>query len=609
MHRRIAFPSVAAAILILLSTALLALAGRTNSHAKHALPAGEAATQSVIAFVDVNVVPMDKEGVLAHQTVIVRNGKIEVIAPARSAKIPQGATVVEGKGTEYLMPGLADMHVHAEEPDDFLLYVANGVTTILHMGGGSQNLTNLVKNVRKEIEAGKITGPRIFAAFFMDGPENGDPQVAYTEKDARDGVRAAKADRYEFIKVYNSLSSEAFYEIIDEAKRQGLAVVGHGVRAPGLEASLRSGQIMVAHAEEYLYTIFHDKEDRKLIPAAVRLTKETGAYVTPNLSAYNVIAAQWGKPQVAKAFLEQPEARYLRPDLREEWENSSYVHRKGTLGSKPQFLADLTRAFSDGGVPLLLGTDSPTIPGMFPGFSAHEDLDRLVEAGLTPYQALSAGTRTAGEFIHRTVPGAEEVGTVTAGKRADLILLAANPLDNVKNARHPLGVMLKGRWFPQSELQKMLDAMVAKFAAEKAARAVFEQSLKDVGVSRTIEKYKEEQRTDPKWHRLDESYLNNLAYIYLKVKKQNADAIQLFQLNAWLYPESANAYDSLAEAYMDDAQEDLAIQNYEKSVAMNPRNRNAAAMMKKLGKEGASVRPKHAREDAETAEEAKEMPG
>ncbi|HKW75086.1 MAG TPA: hypothetical protein VJN64_06135 [Terriglobales bacterium] len=103
--------------------------------------------------------------------------------------------------------------------------------------------------------------------------------------------------------------------------------------------------------------------------------------------------------------------------------------------------------------------------------------------------------------------------------------------------------------------------------------------------------------------------MNNLAYVYLKVKKQNADAIQLFQLNAWLYPESANAYDSLAEAYMDDAQKDLAIQNYEKSVAMNPRNRNAAAMMKKLGKEGASVRPKHAREDAETAEEAKEMPG
>lgn len=83
--------------------------------------------------------------------------------------------------------------------------------------------------------------------------------------------------------------------------------------------------------------------------------------------------------------------------------------------------------------------------------------------------------------------------------------------------------------------------------------------------------------------------MNNLAYIYLKVKKQNAEAIQLFQLNAWLYPESANTYDSLAEAYMDDGQKDLAIQNYEKSVAMNPRNRNAAAMLKKLGKDGAAT--------------------
>lgn len=494
MLKKIAFHDIVAAMLILLLAAPLVPDSRANSDGKPASPGSAPPERSVIAFVDVNVVPMDREGVLAHQTVIVRNGKIDLIAPARGAKIPQGATVVQGKGTQYLMPGLADMHVHAEEPDDFLLYIANGVTAVLHMGGGSQNLTNLVKNVRKEIEAGKIVGPRIFASFFMDGPENGDPQVIYTEKDARDGVRTAKADGYEFIKVYNSLSTEAFQEIIGEARRQGLAVVGHGVRAPGLEVSLGAGQIMVAHAEEYLYTFFHDKEDRTLIPGAVRLTKETGAYVTPNLSAYDVIAAQWGQPAVAKRFLERPEARYLRPDLRADWENSSYMTRKGTLGTKPQFLADLTRAFSDGGVPLLLGTDSPSIPGMFPGFSAHEDLDRLVEAGLTPYEALSAGTRTAGEFIRRTVPGAEEFGTVTVGRRADLILLAANPLDNVKNASHPLGVMLKGVWFPQGELQKMLDAMVARFAAEKAARAVFEQSLSQIGVSPAIEKYKEQRK-------------------------------------------------------------------------------------------------------------------
>lgn len=589
MQRRIALHGIVAAVLILFLTAPLVPDCSANSDRKPASRASTGTDRSVTAFVDVNVVPMDKEGVLAHQTVIVRDGKIDLIAPARGAKIPQGATVVEGKGTQYLMPGLADMHVHAEEPDDFLLYVANGVTTVLHMGGGSQNLTNLVKNVRKEIEAGKIVGPRIFASFFMDGPENGDQQVIYTEKDARDGVRTAKADGYEFIKVYNSLSTETFQEIIDEARRQGLAVVGHGVRAPGLEVSLRAGQIMVAHAEEYLYTFFHDKEDRTLIPAAVRLTKETGGYVTPNLSAYDVIAAQWGKPPVARGFLDRPEARYLRPDLRTDWENSPYVTRKGTLGTKPQFLAELTRAFSDGGVPLLLGTDSPSIPGMFPGFSANEDLSRLVEAGLTPYQALSAGTRTAGEFIHRAVPGAEEFGTVTAGKRADLILLTANPLDNVKNARHPIGVMLKGAWFPQSELQKMLDSMVFRFAAENAARAAFEKSLSQIGVSPAIEKYKEQRKADPKWHRLGESYMNNLAYIYLKARKQNADAIQLFQLNAWLYPESANAYDSLAEGYMDNGQKDLAIQNYEKSVAMNPRNRNAAAMLKKLGKDSAAT--------------------
>src|SRR5215472_17333143 len=381
---------LSALLLTLLCSAVApgdALSSPTRHSLSRSLPTDPTA---VVAFVDVNVASMDRDSIDTHRTVIVRNGTIAVIGPTRDTRIPRGADIIQGKGTLYLMPGLADMHVHAEELDDFFLYVANGVTTVLNMGGGSQNLTNLVTRVRKEIEAGKIVGPRVFASFFMDGPENGDPQVIYTERDAREGVKAAEADGYEFIKVYNSLSREAFDEIIDEAHRQGLAVVGHGVRAPGLEASLRAGQVMVAHAEEYLYTIFNNKEDRSLIPLVVRVTKETGAYVTPNLSAYDVIAAQWGKPEVAKAFLELPEARFLRPDLRTEWGNSRYVTRKGSLGSKPQFLADLTRAFSDGGVPLLLGTDSPSIPGMFPGFSTHEDLERLVEAGLTPYQALSA---------------------------------------------------------------------------------------------------------------------------------------------------------------------------------------------------------------------------
>lgn len=583
MHKRITNPRAFAAFLIIVCSSAVGASHTLGGLRRSTLPLyAPARFSAAVAFVDVNVVPMDKEGVDADRTVIVQNGKIAVIGPAGSTKIPRGATIIEGKGSQYLMPGLADMHVHAEELDDFLLYVANGVTTVLNMGGGSQNLSNLVRNVRKRIEAGETVGPHIFAAFFMDGPENGDPQVIYTEKDVREGVRTAKEDGYEFIKVYNSLSPETFNEIIHEAHHQGLAVVGHGVRAPGLEASLRAGQIMVAHAEEYLYTIFNNKEDRTLIPMAVRVTKETGAYVTPNLSAYDVIAAQWGKPDVAKAFLELPEARYLRPDLRAEWKNSRYVTRKGTLGSKPQFLADLTRAFSDGGVPLLVGTDSPAIPGMFPGSSTHEDLDRLVEAGLTPYQALRAATRTPGEFIHRTVSDAEDFGTIAVGKRADLVLLAANPLDSVTNARHPLGVMLKGTWFPESKLRSMLDNMVATFAAENAARATFDKDVRELGVAQAIERYKQTRKADAKWHRLGETYVNELGYVFLKVRKQNADAIPLFQLNAWLYPESANAYDSLAEAYMNDGQKDLAIQDYEKSLAMNPRNRNAIAMLKTL---------------------------
>jgi imidazolonepropionase-like amidohydrolase len=159
------------------------------------------------------------------------------------------------------------------------------------------------------------------------------------------------------------------------------------------------------------------------------------------------------------SFLAHPEARLLDESRRQSWNSAPYLNRKGSLDDRLDILYRLTRALSDSGVPLLLGTDSPQIPGMFAGSSIHEDLAHMVIAGLTPFQALSAGTRNAGEFVASTRAGSEPFGLVAPGHRADLILAEGNPLGALGILRQPAGVMARGRWYPQERLGTLVDSL------------------------------------------------------------------------------------------------------------------------------------------------------
>ncbi len=228
---------------------------------------------------------------------------------------------------------------------------------------------------------------------------------------------------------------------------------------------------MVAHGEEFLNTTFHHKVpsepkasgasdsdllDETQIPAAVSFVKQSGAYVVPNLSAFVGIARQWGKPAEVVRLLEDAETGNLRPELIRYWADSDYAKRPGSLNREVVFLRKFTRALSDAGVPLITGTDSPTIPGLFPGKSEHCDIEELVTAGLTRFEALSAATRIPGEFIHQFVAGAPKSGTVTSGSRADLLLLRDNPLKTSKASTQIEGVMIGGRWYGKQLLSQRL---------------------------------------------------------------------------------------------------------------------------------------------------------
>lgn len=410
-----------------------------------------------IAFVNVNVVPMEDERVLNAQTVIVRAGKIAVIGPTASTEIPASVFRIDGAG-KYLLPGLADMHTHIYYAEDLLPYVANGVTTVLNMGSPASIL-----QFRQQVANAEILGPTIFAGAFVDGAGNRG-WIVRTPQEARTDVRNIKNQGWDFIKVYNSIAADVFNALMDEAKLQGLAVIGHGVRAPGMQGILQAGQVMIAHAEEYIYTHFNNSYDANRIPSAVEMTVRAGAYLTATLSAYETILLQWGNPAGRAALLAKPEVKYLHPNWMSEWRNSNrYINNTGSLAPAYEFQKRFVKAFHDAGVPLLLGTDTPTIPGIMPGFGIHQDLRNLTASGLRPYDALKAGTQNAGEFIRRYVPNAAPFGTITTGKRADLILLTENPLLSIENVSKRAGVMVRGRWLSEKKVQQMLDDLARSF--------------------------------------------------------------------------------------------------------------------------------------------------
>ncbi|HWT43577.1 MAG TPA: amidohydrolase, partial [Sphingopyxis sp.] len=346
------------------------------------------ARAETVVFTDVNVMPMDRERVIARTTVIVDDGVIASIG--RMAKLPAGARVIDGKGA-WLVPGLADMHNHVTTRDDLALLLANGVTTMLNMGEATSAFAG---RTRIAVNRGEVPGPQIFTAFVVDG----DPQyghfVVRTAAEARAIVGLAKTNGYSFIKVYTNLSAEAFAAVAEEAKAQGVGVVGHNVAAVGLAGQLAAGQAMVAHVEEFFTGFFpapptDDQQappDDARIGEAIALVKAHGAFVVSDLFTYKTIAAQFGKPEAVKAYLAAPEARYVSPADRIDWARSGYQRKAVDLSRRVAFEARFVKAMADADVPLIAGGDAPTIPGLVPGFALHDEIDAMLAAGLTPWQ-------------------------------------------------------------------------------------------------------------------------------------------------------------------------------------------------------------------------------
>ena len=424
----------------------------------------------LVAFVDVHVVPMDSERVLQHQSVIVSDDRIVRIGPVSDVEVPAEALKIAGHGG-YLMPGLADMHVHAWK-ENLLTYVANGVTTVRFMDGHPNILA-----WRDQIAQGQLLGPTIYTAGpTFDGPPEDGANVIETFEEAVRLVNEQSAAGYDFVKVYNNVPRLAYEGLVTAAKKHGLPVVGHVPFEAGLEGVFAAGQKSIEHLRGYIFELVTadapvqpgatmrsralawNNADRSKFSLLARMTRDAGVWNCPTL----VDMQHWTLPseEYEKLFA-RPEVKFISRRSQQWLRNRSegwlgafsetdFQSARKALEIKKEFVG----ALHDAGAGILLGTDD-----WMRGFSVHEELKNLVDAGLTPFEAISAGTRDAAEFLGAS----REFGTVTPGKRADLILLEANPLEDVENVARRRGVMVRGRWVPEAKLRQMLEALALLF--------------------------------------------------------------------------------------------------------------------------------------------------
>ena len=446
------------------------------------------AQATAIAFTHVSVVDVQSGQIKRDVTVVIAGPEIREVGPSRAVHIPKAGRSIDGHG-KYIIPGLWDMHVHslwdAERPAAFFpLFLANGVTGVREMGGPMPAADQV--RWRSRISSGATLGPRLAVSGpFVDGSTPiwpGSIKVSTADEgiEAVDSLRRAGVD---FVKVYTAVPRSAYFGIAEEARKERIPFVGHVPLDIGVDEASNAGQRSIEHligillyssakSEEIKADLMKginvnqlnnqmvDTYDARRAATLFALFKKNETWQVPTLTIRHA------RPYMAE--LQQahdPRLKYLpealtggwgaRNDPRQPTAPEVIASRKHLFQKELEVVGTMQRA----GVKLMAGTDTPN-PFCFPGFSVHDELGFMVQAGLTPLEALQTATINPAEFLELT----KILGTVDKGKIADLVLLDANPLEDIANTKRIAAVVSAGRLFDRKALDGLLAGVAAKVA-------------------------------------------------------------------------------------------------------------------------------------------------
>ncbi len=422
-----------------------------------------------VALAEVDVAWMGDDSLLLDRRVVVHEGVILDVLGPDDAPLSDEVEVIARGG--FVMPGLTDLHVHAWFESDLTLFVANGVTTVRNLFGDPLQL-----GWRDEIAAGERLGPRIITAGpIIDGspPVWNGSDVVTTEAEGRAIVGVQIDAGYDLVKVYARLTEQAWRGVLSEAEARGVQAVGHVPASVTFTETAASYQSTIEHldglSEELAGLSWWEAVSEPAVTAALDgvspaalsdiadLLVETGTWNVPTLTVF--ANTRLSADDLADR-LAAPELAYVAPAYLNSWQatTASTLAEMDAWNALRAAWREWLLVLHQRGAPIGLGTDCGNA-FVIAGFSVHEELRLLVEAGLSPYEALRAGTAGAAEAVERT-----DFGVVEAGRRADLLWLDANPLEDVANARSPAAVMTGGEWMPRDELDAALSDIAELYA-------------------------------------------------------------------------------------------------------------------------------------------------
>src|SRR5688572_29048350 len=480
--------------LLSLLTGLVSCQAQTAVVPAQQLAARGALASGNLAIRNVSVLPMTSNAVIRDAAVLVRDGRITFVGPERDLRVPQGARLIDGGGG-YLMPGLADMHTHLfsdgdEVPDsagpaELGVMVANGVTAVRFMIGTPEQLA-----LREAVRTGTIIGPQLWIASpQLTGRASENAIVTTTDAEARDAVRRVKSEGYDFVKLTLFLTPAVWESIISEAAKQSIPVVGHVEPDVGVLRAAAAGQ-QLEHLDSFLEAALADSApmktsltqgrifsmrnwpsldfiDARKIDQLAGAVARSGVYIGPTQNVFNTA---FGTGESLDAIRARQDFKHWPPRLREGYlraharywapANDSLktpARRARYVTVRNQFV----KAVQDSGGKLIAGSDAPEWFHLY-GFGLHRELGAMAHAGLTPYEALITATRNPAEYLG----AGSQWGTIEPGKRADLVLVTGNPLEDITNTARIRGVAMGGRWLDRAAL----DEMIARGARATGAR-------------------------------------------------------------------------------------------------------------------------------------------